>query len=254
MGYAIVVFSNQSGVARGMFDESAVHAVNARLDEMLLDHDHGAIIDRHEFCPFHPEGTVEEYRKESPLRKPLPGMILQAADKLQLDVPGSWVIGDAPRDIEAGKSAGCRTILFTLPNAARSPAATAASTVVPDYTVSSLTDAVATIARYSPGRVAAPADPPAAERAIDPPATPAAPSLARTELLLQQILDEFRRHREIPPGDFAVTKLLAGVTQVLALAVLFLAYLYKGEVEPYLLVAIFLQCFTIALLIMGKQR
>ena len=97
IGYATVVFSNQSGVARGLFDEQAVHAVNGRLDELLHDLNQAAVIDRHEFCPFHPEATVEAYRQESDLRKPRPGMILQAAEKLALDLPRSWAIGDAPR-------------------------------------------------------------------------------------------------------------------------------------------------------------
>jgi D-glycero-D-manno-heptose 1,7-bisphosphate phosphatase len=276
-GFAIVAFSNQSGVARGMFDESAVHAVNAKLDEMLLDHHHGAIIDRHEFCPFHPDGTVEEYRKESPLRKPQPGMILQAAEKLQIDLPGSWVIGDAPRDIEAGHAAGCRTILFIPPGVKSSPAAAAPLAVSPDFTVTTLADAVATIAHHAAPAPTAPAagvaeaplatSSPIMESAVPPSAPrrgaaagspaiapPNAATSARTEQLLQQILDEFRRHRDQPPADFAVSKLLAGVTQVIALAVLFMAYLYNRDWQPYMLVAIFLQCFTIALLIMGRQR
>jgi D,D-heptose 1,7-bisphosphate phosphatase len=272
MGFAIVVFSNQSGVARGMFDESAVHAVNAKLDEMLADHHHGAIIDRHEFCPFHPEGTVEEYRKESPLRKPQPGMILQAAEKLQLDLPASWIIGDAPRDIEAGHAAGCRTILFIPPGVKPSPAAAAPMAVSPDFTVTSLAEAVRTIAHHTastpqipaatvadagiPGSTSPTTEPaaaPAPRRGAAAGSPPAAAS-ARTELLLQQILDEFRRHRDQPHTDFAVSKLLAGVTQVVALAVLFMAYLYNRDWQPYMLAAIFLQCFTIALLIMGKQR
>src|SRR5207249_1472708 len=116
LGYATVIISNQSGVARGMFDESAVHLVNQRLDEMLRDVNAKAIIDRHEFCPFHPEATVEKYRQDSPLRKPAPGMLLAAADAMGLDLERSWLIGDAPRDIEAGHAAGCRTILFTDPS------------------------------------------------------------------------------------------------------------------------------------------
>jgi D-glycero-D-manno-heptose 1,7-bisphosphate phosphatase len=271
-GFAIVVFSNQSGVARGMFDESAVHAVNAKLDEMLLDHHQGAIIDRHEFCPFHPDGTVEEYRKESPLRKPQPGMILQAAEKLQIDLPTSWIIGDAPRDIEAGHVAGCRTILFVPPGLSASPAAAAPMAVAPDFTVTTLADAVATIAHHAAPALTTPipsvADarrletttpatvlpPPPAPRRGEAAGSPPATQSARTELLLQQILDEFRRHRDQPNADFAVSKLLAGVTQVVALAVLFMAYLYNRDWQPYMLVAIFLQCFTIALLIMGRQR
>src|SRR5699024_11142835 len=77
LGFATVTFSNQPGVARGMFGEEAVHAVNSRLDELLHDANPEAIIDRHEFCPFHPEATVERYKSDSDLRKPKPGMIHQ---------------------------------------------------------------------------------------------------------------------------------------------------------------------------------
>src|SRR3954454_4656527 len=86
LGFAVVVFSNQSGVARGMFGEEAVHAVNHRLDDLLHEDDPAAIIDRHEFCPYHPEATVERYRQASDLRKPHPGMIHQAAHRLALDL------------------------------------------------------------------------------------------------------------------------------------------------------------------------
>src|SRR5215218_5779898 len=123
LGYAVVVFSNQSGVARGMFTEEAVHAVNHRLDEMLLDDNAHAVIDRHEFCPFHPEAAVERYREDSDLRKPKPGMILQAERQLALDLSRSWVVGDAPRDVDAGKAAGCRTVLVRDRSLKNSPAA-----------------------------------------------------------------------------------------------------------------------------------
>jgi D-glycero-D-manno-heptose 1,7-bisphosphate phosphatase len=133
LGFATVIVSNQSGVARGMFEEDAVHAVNERLDEMLRDQNEHAIIDRHEFCPYHPEATVERYRQDSDLRKPKAGMILRAADALALDLERSWLVGDAPRDIEAGKAAGCRTILFTPPGVAVGPPARESSGVNPDH-------------------------------------------------------------------------------------------------------------------------
>src|SRR5437762_10957241 len=91
LGFATVVVSNQSGVARGMFDEDAVRAVNRRLDEMLARENPEAIIDCHEFCPFHPDGSVQRYKSDSELRKPRPGMILAAADRLALDLRGSWL-------------------------------------------------------------------------------------------------------------------------------------------------------------------
>ena len=156
MGYAVVVFSNQSGVARGMFAEEAVHAVNHRMDEMLLDENAHAVIDRHEFCPFHPEAAVERYREDSELRKPKPGMILQAERQLALDLERSWVIGDAARDMDAGKAAGCRTILVRNPGLPSSPAAMSIGTTTPDYEVSSLREAVEVIAQ---NHVAAPVEP-----------------------------------------------------------------------------------------------
>src|SRR3954470_20295675 len=142
LGYAVVVFSNQSGVARGMFSEEDVQAVNARMAELLLADNGNAIIDRHEFCPFHPKGTVDVYARESDRRKPKPGMILSAANKLALDLPRSWVVGDAARDIEAGKAAGCRAILFTDPSLPKSPAAAASSRVPPDQRTDTLAAAV----------------------------------------------------------------------------------------------------------------
>src|SRR5687767_4056640 len=123
LGYAVVVFSNQSGVARGMFSEEDVQAVNQRTDELLRAENSGAVIDRHEFCPFHPDGTIDVYARESDRRKPKPGMILAAAKAMALDLDQSWVIGDAGRDIEAGKAVGCRTILFHDPALKKSPAA-----------------------------------------------------------------------------------------------------------------------------------
>ena len=123
LGFAIVTISNQSGVARGLFDESAVQAVDRRMDELLAAENPGAKIDLHLYCPYHPEAVVPAYRQESQLRKPAPGMILLAAKQLGLDLSRSWVIGDGHRDIEAGIRAGCKTILFIPPDVAQSPAA-----------------------------------------------------------------------------------------------------------------------------------
>lgn len=147
LGYATVVVSNQSGVARGMFDEDAVHAVNARMDELLLAGHAGAVVDRHSFCPYHPDGTVTQYRHDSLLRKPKPGMILEAARTLALDLSRSWVIGDAPRDVEAGAAAGCRTILFHDTKLEKSPAALAEMKVQPEKIVFTLREAIEYVER-----------------------------------------------------------------------------------------------------------
>jgi len=110
LGYQIVVVTNQGGVARGKYDEDDVNAVHDRINELLRTQANGAKIDRFYFCPFHPEGSVPRYRQEHPWRKPQPGMILQAAEDMKLDLSLCWMIGDAARDIEAGRAAGVRTI------------------------------------------------------------------------------------------------------------------------------------------------
>src|SRR5687767_13984620 len=83
-GFVCVTVSNQSGVARGTFSEADVEAVNRRMDELLLASYTRAVLSRHEYCPFHPEAPVEKYRQDSPMRKPKPGMLLAAAEKLNL--------------------------------------------------------------------------------------------------------------------------------------------------------------------------
>ena len=151
MGFVIVTVSNQSGVARGMFDEDAVRAVNSALDAALAAIDPTAVIDRHEFCPFHPDGVIERYRQETPLRKPGPGMIQKAARELNLDLPSSWLIGDTPRDIASARAAGCRAILFVPPGIAPSPSVTEPGPV-PDHTVTSLSAAMDIIQSNPPAR------------------------------------------------------------------------------------------------------
>ncbi len=333
LGYAVVVISNQSGVARGMFSEEDVQAVNARMDELLTAENPTAVVDRHEFCPFHPDGTVDVYAKESDRRKPKPGMIQSSAEKLALDLARSWVIGDAARDIEAGKAAGCRTILFNDAKLKKSPAAEQPLKVEPDYVVTTLAEAIAYVER-NPDPAAQPVVPPAPVQiaasshaapaaasavrvemplpAPDPTATSTAASTAtprvpkvaigskyvppagksavsrddstersaarsfatrddndaprsaaptasgsdRMESLLEQIALELRRQHEHHEGDFSVSKLLAGIVQVISLAILFLAYLKRGDnsLQTYLMLTLILQTLTISLLIMSRQK
>lgn len=107
-GYALVVITNQGGVARGMFTEHDVDLVHQRIQELV-----GASIRlSFYYCPYHPDGTVDDYRQEHPWRKPAPGMLLAAADEQDIDLQTSWMVGDQPRDIEAGKRAGCRTVFL----------------------------------------------------------------------------------------------------------------------------------------------
>ena len=261
LGYVVIAFSNQSGVARGMFTEDDVRAVNKRLDELLREADPDAIIDRHDFCPFHPEAVLDEYRRDSDLRKPRPGMIHLAAQEMGLDLGRSWVIGDAPRDVEAGIAAGCRTILFNDPALPASPASEADIRVEPDRRVTSLNEAIDYVASVSePVHQRVRASPVASHAADEPRRGPALPAptreTERLERLAEQILLELRRRKDEPTSDFSVPRLLAGMMQVVAIAIAFMSYLNRGtpDFQALMLLAIFLEALTIALLIMGRMR
>jgi D-glycero-D-manno-heptose 1,7-bisphosphate phosphatase len=109
-GYRLGVVSNQSGVARGLFDASALDAVAARLRE-LLDAD-GVRIDFFAWCPHHPDGSVADLSLNCDCRKPRPGLVLRALSELDAEASRSWLVGDILNDIEAGSRAGCRTVLL----------------------------------------------------------------------------------------------------------------------------------------------
>ena len=108
-GWAVVIVTNQSGVARGMFTEADVTSVHEHLAELLRGY--GAKVDAFHHCPHHPEAEVAEYRALCACRKPRAGMLLRAAGELGLDLAASWMIGDRVSDLEAGAAAGCRTAL-----------------------------------------------------------------------------------------------------------------------------------------------
>jgi len=106
--YKLVVVTNQSAIARGMLTEETLGRIHAEMNRQLAER--GAHVDAIYYCPYHPEGTVKQYAQDSDLMKPRPGMLLKAAEQLDIDLSVSWMIGDSPRDIEAGLRAGCRTI------------------------------------------------------------------------------------------------------------------------------------------------
>ncbi len=111
-GFYVIVATNQSAIARGMLTEAGLAEIHARLSEMLAAEDPDAVLDGIYVCPYHPQATVSEYRQESYLRKPRPGMLFKAAREFQLDLGSCWMVGDRERDVQAGKTAGCRAILL----------------------------------------------------------------------------------------------------------------------------------------------
>jgi histidinol-phosphate phosphatase family protein len=109
-GYLLIVVSNQSGVARGYFDESALDPVRRFLEFTFLAH--GARLHDFLYCPHQPDAAVAQYRMQCSCRKPAPGLLQQAAERWNINLERSWMIGDILNDIEAGNRAGCRTILL----------------------------------------------------------------------------------------------------------------------------------------------
>ncbi len=110
-GYFAFVVTNQSGVARGLYEESHVHALHRWMaDEMALI---GAHIDAFEYCPDHPDGTIEQYRRVSERRKPAPGMITDLLSRFPVDIAHSHLIGDKEGDLEAARAVGVSGHLFS---------------------------------------------------------------------------------------------------------------------------------------------
>jgi D,D-heptose 1,7-bisphosphate phosphatase len=118
-GYKLLLVSNQSGVARGYFDEEAVAHMHDRL-QRTLDR-HGVALDGLEYCPHHPEGVLPYYAVECSCRKPAPGMLRRAARKHGVNLSASWMVGDIEADVEAGRRAGARTVLVGRDKSSTSP-------------------------------------------------------------------------------------------------------------------------------------
>ena len=136
-GYGIIVISNQAGIGRGLYTEAQMHSLHNHLEEILRKAN--VRIERFYFCPHHPEkGITEEYRRDCSCRKPEPGMILEAQKDFHIqDFSNCFFIGDKDSDIEAGKKAGCKTILVN--------GRYETGSVKPDFTAENLYNAVTRI-------------------------------------------------------------------------------------------------------------
>ena len=106
-GFATVVVTNQSGVARGLIDEPFLAQVHQEIDRRLSP----ARIDAYYYCPHLPDAAVAAYRAACDCRKPKPGLILRACRDLDLDPARSFMVGDRWLDVACGRAAGVRTLL-----------------------------------------------------------------------------------------------------------------------------------------------
>ncbi len=110
-GFLVIVVTNQSGVARGYYSLEDVHRLHGHMDSELAAY--GTVVDAYCICPHHPMGEVGEFAKVCDCRKPLPGMLLEAAAKFSIDLGSSYMVGDKLTDVEAALAAGCRPVFVT---------------------------------------------------------------------------------------------------------------------------------------------
>jgi len=108
-GFVVIVASNQAGIAYGYYREEDAILFNQAMKENLVKE--GAYIDAIYYCPHHPEAKIQRYRVDCDCRKPKPGMLIRAEKELNIDLEQSYIVGDKLSDIEAGKRAGCKTIM-----------------------------------------------------------------------------------------------------------------------------------------------
>lgn len=228
MDYKLVVVSNQSAVARGMVTEKVLDKIHERLRKLLAEK--GAFLDKIYYCPYHPDGSVEKYSKESDLRKPNHGMLVRASEEIGISLEDSWMIGDTNRDIEAGLRAGCKTILLDSPLRKRT---FEPDSVEPDYTAVNMKEAVNIIKKYNrsggqrkistqsipKGQTKLNSSDRQSQDATMPiQNTESHPHHGKTEQLLGHILEQLKRTQRADMfGDFSIMRLLAGVVQVFVL-------------------------------------
>jgi D-glycero-D-manno-heptose 1,7-bisphosphate phosphatase len=171
MGYKLVVVTNQSGIARGILTEDTLKTIHARFKALLAEE--SAYVDGIYYCPYHVDGVIDKYRRESDLRKPNPGMLLQAAKEMGINLSMSWCVGNSLSDVEAGQRAGCYTILIDQmsPTGRAKP-----GQIRPDHVAVNLREALNIVKQFeaagknhAPEPVAAPVEEPTTAPDTEPP-------------------------------------------------------------------------------------
>lgn len=247
-GHLVIVVSNQSGVARGLITEEDLQRVHQRMEELLRAQ--GARVDGAYYCPFldGPEAVVETFRRDSALRKPRPGMILRAAEERGIDLAESWMIGDSPSDVEAGRRAGCRTILLNRSSNASTNEGIGAP-VVPTLIHALPLIEQATLQAGRDGSTANTNN----ETQVDDTLKGAVQTLSRVAERLNRPFDSQRQ------DDFSMYRLLGAILQMLAIvsAIWGVGGILAGQAEaavPRLLLACFLQLTSLSAYLADRFR
>jgi len=268
LGYKLVVVSNQSAVARGIVTEEVLAQIHEKLKTLLAKEN--AYLDAIYYCPYHPQGVIEKYRRESDCRKPNPGMLLKAAKDLDIDLNNSWMIGDRPKDIAAGKKADCKTILLeSISHTHLNNTETQKS----DYKAVNMKEAVNIIKQYQRSNQTTPLHPKAQEEEtknqpqpkptveIKPP--PAVDTdNNQTNQLLHKILEQLKFNQRTNMFDeFSLMRMFAGIAQVAALSAFGLAVYFVtkparnvNDILMSLSFAIFLQVTALTFYIMNNRK
>lgn len=110
LGYKVIVITNQAGVAKGYYKEEHIGILHKYIDDLLKEEDTN--IDGYYYCPHHPEGTVDGYKKGCMCRKPNIGMIEKASKDFSIDLSESIIVGDKEIDVQTGKNAGIGTCIL----------------------------------------------------------------------------------------------------------------------------------------------
>ncbi len=224
--YKLIVVSNQSAVARGIITEKVLGEIHDRLKQLLAEK--GAYLNQIYYCPYHPDGVIPKYRKASDCRKPNPGMLLNAAKEMDIDLSQSWMIGNSECDIEAGSRAGCKTILVNRSLHHKQPISSSSSAETnPDYTAVNLKEAVNIIKKYrrSSGEKRAPShsvpiyQTESVSQAVKQlPQSEPVETQTQTEQLLINILEQLRSmQRANMFSEFSIMRLMAGIVQIMVL-------------------------------------
>ena len=137
--FKIVVVTNQSVIARGTISEEALAEIHAAMREMLMAQ--GAYVDAVYYCPHHPTAGDGPQSIPCNCRKPQPGMLLQAAEELNIALEDSFMVGDKISDVDSGHAAGCRTTLVRTAYGADTEKQLNGRSIQPDYVAADLLEA-----------------------------------------------------------------------------------------------------------------